>query len=235
MSLATVIPVRAGDNNDELKYTLRCLDKNFPAHGTVWIVGYKPGWLKNVEYIPGNNQGGHWNTNVYRNILAAAEHPDIPDEWLILNDDFFITQAVERIPVHYWGPLTKQCSGIRRQPKTWWHHSLLLTLEVLQDAGYTDPISYEVHCPLPVNKQGMADVLRKFADIERNGIPVQWRTVYGVVNQVGGTQIRDCKARHGGGPILTPFHSTSDASFRHYRRYFATRYPTPSRYEKSSG
>lgn len=234
MRLPVVYPVRPGDANEELRFSLRTLQANYPDHGPVWIVGYKPNWVTNVEFIPGNSYGApHWNHNVYRNILAAAEHPDIPDEFLVMNDDFFITQPVADIPIQYWGSLVKQCSGIRNKPTTWWHRSLLFTLDTLQHDGYPNPISYEIHCPLPVNKANMAGALRRFVGVHQNGIPVQWRTVYGVLNTIGGTQAKDCKARHRGGPILKPFHSTADASFRFYRPHFQQHYPKPSRYEKA--
>lgn len=229
MNPDAIIPVRPGDNNEELRFTLRCLEANLP-HNEVWIVGYQPTWVTNVQFIPGNGHQG--NNNVYRNILAACEHPDVPDEFIVFNDDFLVTEPVTQVPVWHHGSLSAQVAGVRRNPKTWWHKSLLLTLDTLRHAGYRDPISYEIHCPLPVRKAGMAAALREFINIHKHNIPVQWRTVYGVLNDIGGVQHTDCKARHRGGEILTPFHSTADSSWRWYRRYFETHYPQPSRYEK---
>lgn len=229
MPLDMVIPVRAGDFNPELRYSLRTLQANYPEHGEIWIVGYQPRWLVNVNFIPGN--GYHGNRNVYTNVLAAAQHPDTPDDFIITNDDIFFTQPVAEIPVHHHGLLTKQVAPIRRKPRNWWHRSLLLTLDTLQNAGYSDPISYELHCPLPVRKAAMAAVLARFAHINPQA-PPQWRTLYGVVNGIGGTQHPDPKARHRG-PIKTPWHSTEDTSWRYYQGYFQQHYPTPSRYEKT--
>lgn len=228
-----VIPVRAGDANPELRTALRCLEANYPAHGDIWIVGHCPAWLINVNHIPGNQYPGINNRNVYANVLCAAEHPDIPGKFVVFNDDFMVTEPVDGFPVWHHGPLAEQCEPIRRKPKTWWHRSLLLTLETLQHAGYENPTSYEIHCPLPVSsKQVMADALREFAHVHRHGIPAQWRTVFGNLAGIGGERHGDCKARHKGGPVLKPFHSTSDGSFRWYKAFFDKNYPTPSRYEK---
>ena len=229
MPIDIVIPVRPGDLNPELQYMLRTLEVNYPQHGNIWVVGYQPRWLTNVNFIPGNGFRG--NRNVYMNVLAAAEHPDVPDEFIVTNDDIMITTPLECIDVHHHGSLTAQCAGVRRNPKTWWHRSLLLTLDTLRKAGYPDPISYEVHTPLPVAKAGMAEVLRRFVDVAPD-TPPQWRTLYGVVNDIGGTQLADPKARKRG-PIKTPYHSTEDSSFRYFRGYFHNHYPTPSRYEKT--
>lgn len=224
-----VCPVRPGDLNDELRFSLRTLEANFPQHGDIWIVGYLPNWLTNVHHIPGNGYRG--NRNVYRNILAAAEHPDTPDEFYVWNDDFLLTAPIADIPVYYHSKLADQIAPIKKRPGTWWHRSLIFTHKVLQRAGYEDPLSYELHLPLPVHKQGMADALRRFLDEDENGIPPQWRTLYGVVNDIGGTQHSDTKAR-GRSPVLEPFLSTTDSTFRYFRNYFQMHYPQPSRYEK---
>lgn len=227
-----VYPVRNGDNNEELRYSLRCIETNYPDHGDVWIVGHKPNWLTNIRHIPGNGYRGHYNWNVYRNILAAAEHPDTPHQFVVFNDDFMVTQPVDHIPVYYHGSLVEQVAPIRRNPKTWWHKSLLLTLKTLQDAGYPDPLSYELHVPFPVtNKAAMAEVLRRFINTGTS-YPAQWRTLYGVIHNIGGTQHADVKARTRSGPINAPFHSTTDSTFKFFRHYFESHYPNPSRYEK---
>lgn len=224
-----VIPVRPGDFNPELQFALRCLEANYPQHGDIWVVGHQPRWLINVNHIPGNGYQG--NRNVYMNMLTAAEHPDVPEEFIAFNDDFFVTQPLDEIPVWYHGPLTRQCAPIRHRPKNWWHRSLLLTLNTLQAAGYEDPLSYEIHCPLPVNKAGMAAALRKFVNVNPQA-PPQWRTLYGVVNQIGGTEHADTKTRGQDRTIRKPFHSTTDSTFRKFRGYYENHYPNPSRYEK---
>lgn len=228
---AIVCPVRPGDNNDELKFALRTIEANYPQHGDIWIVGYLPNWLINVHHIPGNGYRG--NRNVYRNILTAAEHPDTPDEFIVWNDDFLVTAPITEIPVYYHSRLADQIRPVQNRPRTWWHRSLIFTHKILQRAGYENPLSYELHLPLPVHKAGMAEALRKFLDAEDNGIPPQWRTLYGVVNNIGGTQHADTKAR-GRAPLNTPFHSTTDSTWRYFRAHFAKTYPTPSRYEKTS-
>lgn len=235
MPLDWVIPVRYGDGNEELRMSLRCLEHNYPDHGDVWIVGYKPNWLINVHYIPGNvyrGQYGHQNCNVYGNVLAAAEHPDVPDEFIVTNDDIMLTEPIKEIPIAYYGYLKDQIAPYKSKPKTWWHRSLILTYEILTMAGYSNPLSYELHVPLPVHKQPMAETLRKYADVNHSGIPAQWRTLYGVVNDIGGVQRPDCKARTRGVPIKYPYHSTVDSSYRFYLKYFKHQYPQPSRYEK---
>lgn len=233
--VAIVIPVGPDDRNDELRYTLRALERNFPDHGPVFVVGYKPGWLINVEHIEGNPAHGRPHINVYRNILIAAEDPRVPDQFLAFNDDFFITEPVDEIPVAYKERLIVQVerAARSRSKNTWWNRSLAFTLQCLRDAGYDDPLSYELHMPLPVDKVGMAKALRMFVDVaDEYGDPPQWRTLYGNVNQVGGIVLPDCKARGASRAVHVPFFSTDASSWRIFGRRFAARYPQPSPYEK---
>ena len=40
--------VKEDEKNEDLKYSLRSIAKFYPEN-KVWIVGYKPSWVKNVE------------------------------------------------------------------------------------------------------------------------------------------------------------------------------------------
>lgn len=225
-----VYPVRAGDNNGELQYSLRSLHTNYPNLGRVWIVGYQPNWVTNVKFIPGNGFRPH--ANVYRNILAACEHPDVPDEFLLMNDDFFFTEPVDTVVPAYKCRLVDQVAKARK-PYNWWSASVASALKCLLDAGIDDPLSYELHMPLPVRKAGMAETLRRFVDVDEVN-PPQWRTLYGNMCGIGGVQRPDCKIRRRFEPVNTPFHSTSDSTWRYYAPYFRRAFPHSCPYEKAT-
>lgn len=223
-----VIPVRPGDSNDELRFTLRSLDA-YCSHDRVVIVGYQPNWLTNVEFIPGNSAGPP-RANVYHNVLAACEHPDVSEECIITNDDIIITEPVTP-DVHYRSTLQAHIDLPKVQrAKGWWWQSLTTTQICLQALGHSDPLSYELHVPLPIDKQAMAETLDRFKDVQPQN-PPQWRTIYGVLNNIGGTQAPDPKA-YRAGPVQKPYHSTTDSSFHHFHQHFQAQFPEPSRYEK---
>lgn len=231
MTFDIVYPVRPGEKNEELRYSLRCLQANYPHHGQVWIVGHKPSWLINVQHIKGNlHKTGE--ANVYHNILTAMQNTDIADDVIIMNDDFFITTPMAEIPVCYRGLLKAhlKLNSVARQPNNKWATSLRTTLIVLQALGFESPTSYELHVPLPVKRQAMADTLARFTVITPD-VPPQWRSLYGNVNHIGGEEFPDCKA-YGLREIGKPFHSTNDTSWRHFQRTFASAYPKASPYEK---
>lgn len=228
-----VYPVRDGDRNEELRFSLRSLEVNYPSHGQVWIVGFKPSWLINVQHIPGNG-GRTENANVYHNILRAMQNTDVAENVIMMNDDFFITTPMTEIPVLFRGTLRAhlKLNSVARQPNNKWAQSLRTTRIVLQALGFIEPLSYELHVPLPVRRQAMAETLARFTHITPEA-PPQWRSLYGNINQIGGTVGVDCKT-YSSAAMRVPYHSTTDSSFKYYRTKFMEMFPRPSRYEKKA-
>lgn len=226
--LDVVYPVRPGDSNAELQYSLRALEANFP-HATVWIVGYKPAWVTNVEYLPGNDQSSP-RANLYWNILNACRLPDLSDDIVLMNDDFHLTAPVQEIPVVYRG-LLRDHIGLPRVQRgaAWWRESLQTTLTCLQAHGIAEPLSYELHTPFVVKKQLMAETLELFQHVTPDN-PPQWRSLYGNLHQIGGEPHADGKA-YRPGPVSVPFHSTDDASWRYFAPHFRKTFPDRCRYE----
>lgn len=232
MALDILYPVRPGDDNDELRWSLRTVERNYP-HGQIWVVGHRPPWLQGVNFIPGNSRP-YRQANLYHNILAACEHPDTPQQMVVFNDDFFITEPVQRPQVYYRGSLREHLGlpRIRGNPYGWWATSLQITNQVLLEQGSRSPLSYELHVPLPIDTVEMADTLRRFAHVSPEN-PPQWRTLYGNLHHLPGVRRGDCKVTYPG-EVQAPYHSTSDRSWRaHFASIFQDLYPDPSRYERS--
>jgi hypothetical protein len=208
--LEVLYPVRDGDHNDELRFSLRSLAVNLPP-ARVWIVGHKPSWLRNVEFIP----------------ACKA----MPPQFVVFNDDFYVMGPLQEVPILHRGLLAEQVSTVvsRAGRHGWWQESLLATQKCLTQAGHNDPLSYELHVPLPVARDAMADALARFAHVTPRN-PPQWRTLYGVTHNIGGRHSEDCKQLRPG-PISRPFHSTDDTSWRYFRSRFHQLFPDPSPFE----
>lgn len=229
--LDVVYPVRPGDSNEELRYALRTLEANFP-HAKVWIAGYKPAWVTNVEYLPGNDRSSP-RANLYWNILNVCRIPELSDDIVLMNDDFLLTAPVMDIPILYRGLLRDHIAMPRVQRgHDWWRESLQTTLTCLQAHGIREPLSYELHTPFVVNRHLMAETLELFQHVTP-GNPPQWRTLYGNLHNIGGTQSVDGKA-YRPGPVAVPFHSTDDSSWRYFAPHFRKTFPTACRYEAQS-
>lgn len=224
-----VYVVAPGDDNEELRYSLRSLAAHLP-HERVWIAGHRPAWVSAaVGHIDATQTGSRFQ-NSTGNLRAACEHPDVADEFVYFNDDFFVMQDVDQVPVLHRGPLD---DVIAATGSSLYRRGAVGTQLHMQRLGLAEegPLySYEIHAPLPVVKAGMLEAL----DAGR-GLPVlHKRTLYGNLCRIGGEQADDVKVKayDDAGPA-GPFLSTSDAAFaagtvgKRIREAFAD----PCRYE----
>ena len=81
--------VKESEDNEELRYSLRSISKFYPSN-KIWIVGYKPSWIQNVNYIPVKQDCGDKWKNSVNNIIKACESEEISNDFILMNDDFII-------------------------------------------------------------------------------------------------------------------------------------------------
>lgn len=224
--------VRPGDNNEELRHAARSWDQHLPV-ASLTTIGYRPDWLNPDQHIDGNRHDTK-PVNVYDNIRIAATHPDVAEQHILMNDDFFALKPVDHIP-HEWRDTLDEHIGTLGA--SWWRESLEATRGWLNLIGTPGPLlSYELHRPFPVIKAAMAQVLDEAANVCPAN-PPQWRTLYGNRWQVGGTQDADIKVTRGRprpiGMDRITWLSTTDQAFRTFALGSALRdrFPTPSRWE----
>lgn len=201
---------RAG-RNEELRYSLRSL-RNFP-HDRVWVVGGRPAWYagRYVRVPPKPNKYEHGRAN----LQAIVRNGDISEGFVLFNDDFFVIRSIEELPVLHAGPLAELVDKVQSfAPEARYTKMLARTLEVLQGEGISDPLSYNLHVPMRMEKAHLREAL-KF-----EGSP---RSLVGNLFDYGGDFADDVKVHlREGGPMpsykwkrgRSPFLSTNDQTFR---------------------
>lgn len=221
--------VRPGDNNDELRYSLRTL-ANLPHH-RVWIAGHKPAWVTGVEHIPTVQGADKWR-NAWGNLRALAEHPDVGPDLVLMNDDFYILRPVDRVEHMHLGRLTEVLADRqRRHPSKVYTCSLERTLNYLRTRGAWEPNAYTAHVPMPLDRPRL---LATLDEIESHAGTMSWRTVYGNTNKCGGRQIADVKVVRAGDRARVMsgrFASSLDSAWSLLAQDLARRFPTRSPYE----
>lgn len=200
-----VYVVRPGEINEELRYSLRSL-RNLP-HGKVWIAGYCPSWVTGVGVIPVTTKpGGH--SSAKANLRAACEHPEVSESFVYMNDDFFVMQPMDELPVMHRAPIADaiRTAGMSRS----YTRAMKATMEILIEQGVAEPLMYDLHAPMTVTKAGMLEALGLCS------YPmVQERTLYGNLQQVGGELRPNHKVHRGDrGWQKQPFLSTNDQTFK---------------------
>ncbi|MFJ5814959.1 hypothetical protein ACIQGT_13820 [Streptomyces sp. NPDC093108] len=233
--LDIVVPVREGAANRELRYALRSWSAHLP-HRQVWLVGYRPPWATGVQHIPTRQTGSTKYRNTTAAVRSAINHPDVSFTFILCNDDFFtMAPVVGELPVYHRGPVRDVEAYYATRGNGSYLRGLRETRDLLAELGHPDPLSYELHVPLPVVKEGMREAL----DAGRRLDVLHKRTAYGVLAGLGGTYMADVKVltRAPGFDKTLPFLSTMPDSFangaigQHIRRAF----PEPCQYETGRG
>ncbi|MFD6936267.1 hypothetical protein ACFWAP_08960 [Streptomyces goshikiensis] len=227
MDLDIVVPVREGAANEQLRFALRSWAAHLP-HGRVWVVGHRPAWAVGVQHIPTRQRGTKYE-NTTLAVRTACEHAAVSSRFLLANDDMFVMKPLVEMPVLHRGPV--------RNVETYYAAGDYLrgmreTRDLLADLGHPDPLSYELHVPMPLDKAGMLDAL----DVARHLDVVHKRTLYGNLTQLGGAEIRDVKIMRrspGGYTEDDVFLSTMPDSFAagHVGAYIRRTFAEPGPYE----
>ena len=223
---------RPGDDNEELRYSLRSLS-NLP-HDKVWIAGYCPTWVSDEVQRIAVPQMASKHQHALASLIAAMDHPEVSDPFLMFNDDFYVMRAMEKVPVLHNGPLEKV---IEEHAKSSYREAMEKTAEVLNahnDQIASEAMGYEIHCPMEFEKTGLALVLSLGAKVSR----LQYRTVYGNLMDIGGTQCSDVKVYRttkGNEYRNWSLLSTSDRTFKYHPvgRYIREQFSEVSQYEKA--
>lgn len=232
--------VRPGETNPELRYSLRSL-RHLP-HGRVWIAGHRPRWVRDVEHLDVRQERLSLATkrdNAWRNLRAVAEHPDITGTVTYMDDDYFVLAPhPDGLPVLNGGPLRAQAEEYaRRFPRSHYTALLRLTVEHLAARGYPDPLTFDLHVPLEVDRSHLTRVMDDLdataATIGGRTARPLWRTVYATTLGLTGRTITDVKVRPGQ-PLDTTaaLLSTADTTWRTAEPHLRRTFPRAGRHER---
>lgn len=225
--------VKKKNGNDRLKYSLRSL-KNI-EHDKVWIAGHTPNWCRNVGSIPVLQTGSRFE-NSTMNLLLACAHPEVSEECVYFNDDFFVMKKLDEIPVLHRGLVKDVLKEYKAKfGDSKYSRGAEETARFMkQYLHIKEPISYELHVPLPFRKSSMAKVLRLPMKYNVDLPVLHKRSLYGNYLQIGGTQIPDVKIHNGSEiPKDSPFlFSTATSMDAELGRYVRNNFPEKCRYEK---
>jgi hypothetical protein len=227
---------RPGEN-EELRYSIRSAVKNLP-HDKIWVVGGKPSWYKG-NYIEVSQRRSKYK-NARANMNAIVRSTEISDDFILMNDDFFILSKIDFPKYYHAGQLSNKISYFEStHPRSKYTHLLKKSMRVLNEYGIQYPKDYALHVPFVMNKQKLAEILP---------LSISWHLAYGNIYNVGGTLV---KSRRGTGKDvkvylksgeLTAFSNSSisklylssdDASFLLLKKRLEEMFPEPSQYEKS--
>jgi len=230
-----VYMVRDGDDNEELRYSLRSL-VNLP-HDRVFFIGYQPNWVTNVHLIARRQLPHSKFVNTTRNLIRACESPAISDDFILMNDDFFIMKPLESLPVMHRGDISKVIRKYENIPGGIpYAKTMRNTVRIIQEMGLENPVSYELHVPMAINKKLYLEAWYKALDHnDGNILDINKRTIYGNYAKTYGNRINDVKITTDSTPSINEtFLSTEDTAFINYKvgKYIRDTFQGACNYER---
>lgn len=223
-----VYTCRRGEN-EELRYSIRSIIANFATVENIWVVGGKPDWYSG-NFIPTRPLADPFET-VRNNLRIALGDPRISDQFVFMNDDFFINKTISDVPNFHAGTLEKK-SQDHTNAFGYNHYasSLMETDAILKQRGIKVPRNFETHIPMVFEKEKLSKTV---------GLPYSIRSYYGNIYEIESTDIsNDVKIYMNDGlPFSssidngTPFFSTEDGSFKVVSEYLESKFPDPSPFE----
>lgn len=229
--------VRPGDDNEELRYSLRSL-KNIP-HRKVFIAGYKPEWVTGVEYLP-VPQSQHKYDNIQKNLQTVFSAQGATDDVIYMNDDFFVMKPIKEVEVLHRGKLLDVIDEYEKKFSPWMLYPTYMrnTVYMLRKLGVEvdDIKSYDsIHVPMVVNRRKWLALQQKSKELFPNFQLMLWRTMYGNYYQLGGREVDDAKVANSFGSINhdATFLSSLDSSFRDgaIGKFVCDTFPDKGQYE----
>lgn len=245
-----VYPLKKQENNLDLLYSLRSLEKFGGNYGKVWIVGYRPKWIKNVEYVPVVQTADKW-LNTRKNWETVCSRQGLSSDFIMMNDDFILTRPVKdwaELSNCYLGTLSERAeyyksSGIEMSR---WRRGFEFNDTLLRSMKVETPLNYEYHGPMLMNKNHRRGLfkLKALLPYRDSSSPLLFtRSLYGnLFPRANPKKIRDIKfiADCFNFAELTEnaFFSVADeiignnARCPHLNGYLRTQFPHKSRFEE---
>lgn len=212
-------------DNNEIRYSLRSMDSTC---GVDWvgIAGPEvPSFFRDVCHIKCEIEEGKKFRNLIAQLLKAMSDERVPEDLILMNDDFFMraTPPWDWVPTHM-GPVAE---------KFWngWSKSVSQTAEKLREHGIKEPLNYEGHTPMPIKKSLALTTLQIIAPWSAEK-PVQFRTAYGNLNQIGGREHGNAKHRTmDKWPEESPFLSVQNTVKDEFKNFIQDTWSKPTRWE----
>lgn len=211
--------------NEELRYSLRSVEHNFPHNRVIFYGGKPDGITPDMHVAVNQYQPSKWE-RVRAMMLDACRNDDITPDFWMFNDDFFVMKPISNPCNYYDGTLKQRIDGIPADSAYRWQLARLHHL--LEKIGITEPLNYAHHTPMLVNRAKMVETLEKYPDMP------MFRALYGNINHIGGQEMPDVKFYLERQPWpLGTFASTADESWKREKigRIIRDAFTTPSRWE----
>lgn len=210
-------------DNEELRYSIRSVVKYF-KNPNIWVVGGKPDWYSgNFIFV---QDIGNKFVNINNAYKAIIKNNKISEDFILMNDDFFILSPKTTEYKFYSGLLQdKIVNHMKQYGNSVYARALKTAVDALKKEGIGSPRNYDIHTPMTFNKAKLAQVI---------DLSLAPRSVYGNIFIEDGQYMEDVKIYKGTSDINfdSGLISTEDNSFYLIKEYLEEKFKNPTCFEK---
>lgn len=179
--------------NEEIRYSLRSVEKYVKNYRNIYIIGDKPKYLNDkIIHIPfKENPNFCKERRIMEKFYFATTIQEISDNFLMFNDDYFFREPVNTVSIksYYKGKLSEAIANRKEGTYT---TSLRNTFEALEQRGF-ETYNYDMHYPIVYNKQKFQEVMKSYDWDVRFGYVV--KSLYANTLGIEGEYKKDCKLK----------------------------------------
>jgi hypothetical protein len=199
--------------NEELRYSIRSICKNTNV-SDITIFGGTPSWF-NGKSIKVKDISKSKFDNIHNLVSVVANHEDTPEEFILMNDDFFVMNPISTMPLFGSDLLSEKIAKYKSSmPSNPYIKFLDQTNKYLKQIGISHPIDFDLHVPMPIKKSILKETIKHKS---------LYRSTYGNLSGLFYEKMDDVKIYSGSRMQLNysgyldenaTFVSTSDNSFK---------------------
>ena len=220
--------LKADIETDELKYSLRSVEKNFPIN-RVWFVGGQPEGLEPDKRIRHVQIGSSKWELIRSSMWKAVNTEDLTEDFFLFNDDFFVMKPVDTDSFRNFvdGTLERRIDELHSESGMNAYTRTLFKLEQELKTLHEPTMNYDVHLPMLLNKEQVKATLYKCSS-------PQMRSAIGNLNRLPFVIHPDVKVYDlESVPKDETFLSTNDETFQKGKvgEYIRKKFRKPSRFE----
>ena len=215
-------------DTDELKYSLRSVEKNFPIN-RVWFIGGQPKGFQNIVRLQ-HEQIGNCKWELIRSSMwKAINAEDLTEEFFLFNDDFFVMKPVytDSFINFVDGTLSRRIDELHTEHGMNPYCRTLFKLEQELRTMHEPTMNFDVHLPMLLNKEQVKATLYKCSS-------PQMRSAIGNLNRLPFVIHPDVKVYDlESVPTDETYLSTNDDTFNKGKvgKYIRETFATKSRFE----
>lgn len=220
--------LKADIETEELKYSLRSVEQNFPIN-RVWFVGGQPEGLEPDIRLKHDQIGNSKWEMIRSSMWKAVSDERLTEDFFLFNDDFFVIEPVDTDSFRNFvdGTLERRIDELHSESGMNAYTRTLFKLEQELKTMHEPTMNFDVHLPMLMNKEQVRSTLYKCSS-------PQMRSAIGNINRLPFVIHPDVKVYDlESVPVNETYLSTNDDTFRkgNVGKYIRETFTTKSRFE----